>query len=141
MPNPKPNLGGLRKYQVKKKGDTIKKVRDAVKALRKATNPINFKTVSEKSGVSTVTIYKYPELVDLIRHYRDGCLGKRVKRRINITIAQLEVINEGLEMKIQELIKENNWYKKRIEAQNQELEFLRKKIVTFRASLEQKGDK
>lgn len=141
MPNPKPNLGGLREYQIKAKEETIKKVRDAVKALRKATKPINFKTVSERSGVSTVTIYKYSELVDLVSHYRNGNSGKRVKRRTNVTIAQLEVINEGLEMKIQELKKENDWYMKRIEVQNLELEFLRKEIVTLRASVENKVDK
>ena len=138
MPNPKPNLGGLKKYQVKKKEETIKKVRDAVKALRKKTRPVNFKTVSEKSGVSTVTIYKYSELVELIRYYRDGNSG-HVKKRNNVTIAQLELINEGLEMKLQELKKENNWYMKRIEVQNLELEFLRKEIDSLRASIGNKG--
>jgi len=135
MPNPKPNLAGLKKYQIDKKEETIINVRHAVRALRKMTKPINFKTVSEKSGVSTVTIYKYPELVDLITHYRDGNSGKRIKRRTNVTIAQLEAINEGLEMKIQELTKENNWYRKRIEMQNLDLEFLRKEIVTLRSSI------
>jgi len=133
MPNAKPNLVGLKEYQFKKKEETIRKVKDAVKALRKATKPINFKTVSERSRISTVTIYKYSELVDLIMKYRDGHSGKRVKRRTNVTIAQLEVINEGLEMKIQELKKENNWYMKRIEVQNLELEFLRKEVVTLKA--------
>ena len=141
MPNPKPNLGGLREYQIKTKEETIKKVRDAVKVLRKATKPINFKTVSEKSGVSTVTIYKYSELVDLVSQYRNSNSRKRIKRRINVTIAQIEVINDGLEMKIQELKKENNWYMKRIEVQNLELEFLRKEIVTLRAAVENKVDK
>ena len=135
MPNPKPNLVGLKKYHVKKKEETIKKVKDAVKTLRKATKPVNFKTVADKSGVSTVTIYKYSELVDLIKHYRDVNSGNCVKRRANVTIAQLEVINQGLEMKIQELRKENNWYMKRIEVQNLELEFLRKEIVTLKSSV------
>ena len=141
MPNPKPNLGGLKTYQVKKKEETIKKIKDAIKMLRKATKPINFKTVSEKSGVSTVTIYKYSDLADLVRHYRDGHSGKRIKRRINVTIAQLEVINEGLEMKAQELKKENNWYMNRIEVQNLELEFLRKEIGKLRSSVGNKVEK
>lgn len=139
MPNAKPNLAGLREYQVKKKEATIKKVRNAVRALRKATRPVNFKTASEKSGVSTVTIYKYSELVNLIRHYRDGHSKNRVKRRTNVTITQLEVINDGLVMKIQELKKENNWYRKRIEVQNLELEFLRKEIVTMKALIGQEA--
>ena len=141
MPNPTPTLGGLREYQVKRKEETIKKVKDAVKALKKTTKSVNFRTVSEKSGVSTVTIYKYSELVDLVNHYRNGYSEKRVKRRNNVTIAQLEVINEGLAMKVQELKKENNWYMKRIEVQNLELEFLKKGIVTLRASIENKVEK
>ena len=43
MPNPKPNLAGLRMYHVKKREETIEKVTVAVKILRKATKPINFK--------------------------------------------------------------------------------------------------
>lgn len=141
MPNPTPTLGGLREYQVKRKEETIKKVRDAVKVLKKTAKSVNFKTVSEKSGVSTVTIYKYSELVDLVNHYRNGYSEKRVKRRSNVTIAQIEVINEGLAMKVQELKKENNWYMKRIEVQNLELEFLKKEIVTLRASIENSVEK
>lgn len=55
--------------------------------------------------------------------------SSRIRKRQNTTLTQLEVINQGLERKVEELTKENEWIKKRIEVQNGEIQELKKKAL------------
>ncbi|MGE7763836.1 hypothetical protein [Peribacillus sp. NPDC096540] len=52
-----------------------------------------------------------------------------VKKRKNTTASQLEVINQGVEKKVEELAQENEWLKKRIEIQNGQIQELKKQLL------------
>lgn len=103
--NNNPIQKGLVDYRNKKKLDTQKKILKAFDALKRSNSKVSISAIAKKAGVSTVTIYKYPEIADKIKGYRDGEITKHIKKRKNITINQLEIINQGLELKIEELKK------------------------------------
>ena len=118
MANKSPVQDGLIYYRIQKQMDTQKRILDAFESLKRGKSNVSISAVAKKAGVSTATIYKYPEIADKIKGIRDGETTKRVKKRNNVTINQLEIINQGLELKIEELKKENAELKKRIEVQN-----------------------
>jgi thiamine pyrophosphate-dependent acetolactate synthase large subunit-like protein len=129
MPNYKPSQSGLERYRQNRKEETEQKIKEAIETLRKAKKPVNFNSVSQTAGLSTVTLYKYNELAELIRSYRDNhSVHQKIKKRVNVTVAQLEVINQGLERKVEELTEENKWLQKRIEFQNGEILELKKQL-------------
>ncbi|MGL4912194.1 MAG: DUF6262 family protein [Romboutsia sp.] len=118
MANKSPVQDGLIDYRTQKQVDTQKRILEAFESLKRGKSNVSISAVAKKAGVSTVTIYKYTEIADKIKGIRDGETTKRVKKRNNVTINQLEIINQGLELKIEELKKENAELKKRIEVQN-----------------------
>lgn len=128
MANNNPLQEGLVEYRNRKKLDTQEKILKAFDSLKRNNSKVSISAVAKRADVSTVTIYKYPEIANKIKGYRDGETTKHIKKRKNITINQLEIINQGLELKIEELKKENQELKKRIEVQNGEIFELRNKI-------------
>lgn len=125
MPNYIPTQDGLKKYREECKRQTKEKIISAINDLKKAKKEININAVARESGVSTVTIYKYKDLANEIKGYRDNVSKNAIKKRNNVSLMQLQVINEGLQLKVEELQKENEWLKKRIEVQNGEIQELR----------------
>lgn len=128
MPNYNPPQNGLNHYREQKKADTEQRIKSAFESLKSGKREVNINAVAKKAGVSTVTLYKYTELAKQIKGYRDKPSSPRVKKRQNTTLAQLDVINQGLERKIEELTKENEWLKKRNEVQNGEIQELKYKL-------------
>ncbi|WP_062354685.1 DUF6262 family protein [Bacillus kwashiorkori] len=128
MPNYNPPQTGLNRYREQKRAETEHKIKTAFESLKKGKKEVNINAVAKKAGVSTVTVYKYTELAEQIKKYRDKPASPRVKKRQNTTLAQLEVINQGLVRKIEELTKENEWLKKRIEIQNGEIQEMKYKL-------------
>lgn len=126
MANKQPQQGGLNDYRARKKQETVFKVEDAVNYLKEHRKPININSVAKQSGVSSVTIYKYPELIKLIKGSKTPVSHRRPEGNSN-NVAQMQVIIDGLKLKNEELIKENELLKKRIEIQNGEIYELRHK--------------
>lgn len=125
MANKTPLQDGLMNYRKQRQIDTQTKIVEAFETIKRSNKKMSISLVAKKAGISTVTIYKYPELADKIKGFRDGEPVKRIRKRSNVTISQLEIINQGLEMKIEELKKENEALRKRIEVQNGEIFKLR----------------
>lgn len=117
MSNTQPNMGGLKKYQANKKEAVRHRIVLAIRKMKKEKKEINIRSVAKESGVSTVTIYKYTDLANQIKNLRDK-KNSQVKIRYTENYHQTEIINQGLQMKVDELLKENAFLKKRIEVQN-----------------------
>jgi hypothetical protein len=65
------NISGLLQYAAAIKDGTEEKVNNAIDTLKRSkTKKINFKTVSELSGVSTTTLYNNPILRERISSLR-----------------------------------------------------------------------
>lgn len=126
MANKQPQQSGLNSYRARKKQETVSRVEDAVKYLKEHRKTVNINSVANQSGVSSVTIYKYPELIKLIKGSKSTASRPRPEGNSN-NVAQMQVIIDGLRLKNEELIKENELLKKRIEIQNGEIYELRHK--------------
>lgn len=124
MANKQPQQSGLNDYRARKKQETVYKVEDAVKYLKAHRKPVNINSVANQSGVSSVTIYKYPELVKMIKSSKPS-MSQRKPEGNNNSVAQMQVIIDGLKLKNEELLKENELLKKRVEIQNGEIYELR----------------
>ena len=71
MRKPKRYISGLLQHAASLKSDTEEKVSRAIDTLKRSkTKRINFKTVSELSGVSTTTLYNNPVLRERISSLR-----------------------------------------------------------------------
>ena len=67
----KRNTAGLLQHSAALKSDTEERVNRAIDTLKRSkTKQINFKTVSELSGVSTTTLYNNPALRERIKSLR-----------------------------------------------------------------------
>lgn len=65
------NVNGLLRHAATLKSDTEAKVNQAIDDLKRSkTKKINFKTVSELSGISTTTLYNNPALRERIKSLR-----------------------------------------------------------------------
>lgn len=65
------NVSGLLQHAAALKSDTEAKVVQAIDAMKRSkTKKINFKTVSELSGISTTTLYNNPALKERIKSLR-----------------------------------------------------------------------
>lgn len=126
MPNNTPQQLGLESYRAKRKKNTFDSIRNAIQSLKKQRKVININSVAKEANISNVTIYKYPELIDEINIAKGQKSAKQRKSMKSANMAQMQVIIDGLEMRAEELQKENNWLKKRIEVQNGEIQELRK---------------
>lgn len=126
--NKNPVQYGLAAYRENKKLETDKKIEEAIAFLKKHHKPININSVANQAGVSNVTIYKRPELVNKIK----SCCNRNVRNRkiegISPNLAQMQVVIDGLKMKNEELLKENAALKQRIAVQNGEIFELRKAL-------------
>lgn len=71
MSKPKRNISGLLQHASSLKSNTEEKVNRAIDTLKRSkAKKINFKTVSELSGVSTTTLYNNPVLRERISSLR-----------------------------------------------------------------------
>ncbi|HBR01521.1 MAG TPA: hypothetical protein DD738_02805 [Ruminiclostridium sp.] len=71
MDKEKRNITGLLKHATALKNDTEEKANRAIDTLKRSkTKKINFKTVSELSGISTTTLYNNPALRERISSLR-----------------------------------------------------------------------
>ena len=67
----KRNISGLLQHSDALKNETVEKVNAAIDTLKRSkTKKINFKTVSELSGISTTTLYNNPALRERISSLR-----------------------------------------------------------------------
>lgn len=74
----KRNTDGLRNHSAKVKKNTEEKVNSTIDVLKRSkTKKINFKTVSELSGVSTTTLYNNPVLRERISSLRALKISKQ----------------------------------------------------------------
>lgn len=128
--NKNPVQKGLAAYRENKKLETDKKIEDAIAFLKKHHKPININSVANQAGVSSVTIYKRPELASKIKSCRSRTVRNRKIEGLSPNLAQMQVVIDGLKMKNEELVKENALLKQRISVQNGEIFELRKAIST-----------
>lgn len=71
MSKTKRNIAGLLQHTASIKNDTEERVNNAIDTLKRSkTKKINFKTVSEISGISTTTLYNNPVLRERISSLR-----------------------------------------------------------------------
>ena len=67
----KRNITGLLQHSATLKSNTVERVNNAIDTLKRSkTKKINFKTVSELSGISTTTLYNNPVLRERISSLR-----------------------------------------------------------------------
>ncbi|MDD4495241.1 MAG: DUF6262 family protein [Eubacteriales bacterium] len=65
------NITGLLQHAATVKSNTVEKVNRAIDTLKRSkTKKLNFKTVSELSGISTTTLYNNPALRERISSLR-----------------------------------------------------------------------
>ena len=67
----KRNTSGLEAHAQQKRESAIKRTEEAIARLIKNKRPVNFKTVSEESGVSRTWLYKEPEIKARINKIKD----------------------------------------------------------------------
>jgi len=61
---------GLEKFQRDKRAKTIQKVKTAIQRLQEEGKPVNFRSVADASFITRKTLYKVPELRELIDSLR-----------------------------------------------------------------------
>ncbi len=125
MANKNPQQKGLDDYRKAKRIETANKIEEAILYLKKHRKPVNINSVSAQSGVSSVTIYKYPELVEKIKGTKTSIKERKPEGNAQ-SVARMQVIIDGLKLKNDELLKENEQLKRRIEIQNGEIYELRR---------------
>jgi|GEM_PF-398022 len=80
----KRNTSGLEAHAQQKRESAIKRTEDAIARLIKDKRPVNFKTVSEESGVSRTWLYKEPEIKDRINQIKNKQTNKsRSKKKVD----------------------------------------------------------
>lgn len=100
------NIDGLKTHAQKKREETFKKVDEAIKRLIKNQLVINFKSVSDESGVATSWLYKEGSVRERIEGLRNQ-KNPRVKKRNsnskdNEIIESQKAIIETLKMRVKE---------------------------------------
>lgn len=128
MSNHTPSQEGLKYYREQHQAETKRKILEAIDDLKLERKDVNICTVAKKAEISTVTLYKYKDLVENIRNIRDKRKPPQLKKYDKVGLEPLRVINDGLQLKVEELQMENGWLKKRIEFQNGQIHELRTKI-------------
>lgn len=114
------NISGLLQHAAAQKSDTEAKVNQAIDTLKRSkTKKINFKTVSELSGISTTTLYNNPVLRERISSLR--AVKKVQAQEMAVSDTSVRDRERELQQKIQKLREE----KKMLIEQLVELENLR----------------
>ena len=72
----KRNTSGLEAHAQQKRESAIKRTEEAIARLQNEKRPVNFKTVSEESGVSRTWLYKEPEIKARINEIKDKKTSK-----------------------------------------------------------------
>jgi len=128
----KRNISGLLQHSAALKSETEDKVAQAIETLKRSRNKkINFKTVSELSGVSTTTLYNNPTLRERISSLRAVKKVNAQEIALNTSVQDRE---SELRRQIQKLIEE----KKMLIEQLVELEALRVDNKRLKALLNQR---
>ena len=107
----KRNTSGLEAHAQQKRESAIKRTEDAMARLIQEKRPVNFKTVSEESGVSRTWLYKEPEIKDRINQIKNKQTNKsrskkKVHNQLNNQPIDTSQIDE-LKTKIKKLETEN----------------------------------
>ena len=107
----KRNTSGLEAHAQQKRESAIKRTTDAIARLIKEKRPVNFKTVSEESGVSRTWLYKEPEIKDKINQIKNkqtnkSCRPKNVDNQLDNQVIDTSQIDE-FKTKIKKLETEN----------------------------------
>jgi hypothetical protein len=102
----KRNTEGIKKHAEIKRKDCQERVDKAIQKLIKEQHPINFKSISEESNVSTSWLYKQPELRERIEKLRQQQIGtpkakKRSTDKDKIVESQKAII-QSLKLRIKE---------------------------------------
>ncbi|AUM97439.1 hypothetical protein RSJ11_05550 [Clostridium sporogenes] len=112
----KRNIEGLIKSAQKRRDEALKRADEGIKKLIKEGKPINFKTVSESSNVSTAWLYKQSEIMERIKTLRSQQKGKAIaKPRIKTSDASKDTMLTTLKNRVKQLEEENKELKKQIE--------------------------
>jgi len=67
-------IEGLKKFQQEKRVNTIERVKEAISTLKASNRSVNFKSVSKVSGITRKTLYKVPEIREMIEKLRDDSI-------------------------------------------------------------------
>ena len=107
----KRNTSGLEAHAQQKRESAIKRTEDAINRLIKNKRPVNFKTVSEESGVSRTWLYKEPEIKDRINQIKNKQINKsRSQRKVDNQLTNQSIDTsqiDELKNKIKKLETEN----------------------------------
>lgn len=90
-------IKGLKKYQEGKRQESREKIQKAIEELQKENLAVNFKSVSEKSGISRKTLYKVEEFQNLIKKCRGDKNEDFYKREIADKALEIEKLQQELE--------------------------------------------
>jgi len=108
----KRNTEGLIRYAEQKRSHAEEKVNRAIDVLKQKHRKVNFKTVSEESGVSKATLYKNDKLRTRIESLRAVSIDREKQRDIEKTRlsheeslrAQITALKEEKKMLIEQLV-------------------------------------
>lgn len=107
----KRNTSGLEAHAQQKRESAIKRTEDAIARLIQEKRPVNFKTVSEESGVSRTWLYKEPEIKDRINQIKNKQTNKfRSKKKVDNQLTNQPIDTsqiDELKTKIKKLETEN----------------------------------
>lgn len=123
MANHNPTIDSLVKYNKDKTLKTIKKVDEAIKALIKDKENINFNSVSTMSGVSKSFLYTnqtIKERIIFLRNQEKG-LPSRKANKSNMSDKSKDVIIESLRRKVKKLEEEKLELEKKVNANLSEI--------------------
>ncbi len=106
------NVEGLARHAEQKRLHAEEKANRAIDVLKQKHRKINFKTVSEESGVSKATLYKNSKLRKRIESLRDVCVDREEQRKTEGTglsqeetlRAQITTLKEEKKMLIEQLV-------------------------------------
>ena len=76
----KRNTSGLEAHAQQKRKSAIKRTEEAITRLQSEKRPVNFKTVSEESGVSRTWLYKEPEIKAKINEIKNNKSSKTLNK-------------------------------------------------------------
>jgi len=106
------NVEGLARHAEQKRLHAEEKANRAIDVLKQKHRKINFKTVSEESGVSKATLYKNSKLRKRIESLRAVCVDREEQRKTEGTRlsqeetlrAQITTLKEEKKMLIEQLV-------------------------------------
>lgn len=78
----KRNTSGLEAHAQQKRESAIKRTEEAIARLQNEKRPVNFKTVSEESGVSRTWLYKEPEIKARINEIKGKKTSKSRTKKV-----------------------------------------------------------